>query len=246
MLNKHFTECPWYQLTLNMHGWFDRPTHSQFIPHVLWLHIILTDTITIRYDKIRYDTTTETMTAAAFAPSSFVAASRSLDAALLLPVQHHALVLPSSSMPSLPLPSSMLLLSTTVTEQQPATSFDPILPETSTLVGMGVIVALCVAAAIVWNTQVVPVSRTKLALSKSKGDVKEYLDELRDADDDDNRKVEQWLFTDWLDKSKTKKAPAVPFLKKAKWNSGDNPVVVTAAMMMVGIVVASFTERVFQ
>ena len=33
-------------------------------------------------------------------------------------------------------------------------------------------------------------------------------------------------------------------LRKAKWNSGDNPVLVTAGIMMVGIVIASITERV--
>jgi hypothetical protein len=41
-----------------------------------------------------------------------------------------------------------------------------------------------------------------------------------------------------------KKEPGIPILKKAKWNSGDNPVVVTAAIMMVGIIIASVTERV--
>ena len=69
----------------------------------------------------------------------------------------------------------------------------------------------------------------------------------------DGRDLERWLFSDWLNNNKStgggggggrKKEPALPFLKKAKWNSGDNPVVVTAAIMMVGIVIASVTERV--
>jgi hypothetical protein len=50
----------------------------------------------------------------------------------------------------------------------------------------------------------------------------------------DGRDFERWLFTDWLNKLDKKggrqKEPALPILKQAKWNSGDNPVLVTAAM----------------
>ena len=50
----------------------------------------------------------------------------------------------------------------------------------------------------------------------------------------DGRGFERWLFTDWLNKPDAKggrqKEPALPILKDAKWNSGDNPVLVTAAM----------------
>ena len=50
----------------------------------------------------------------------------------------------------------------------------------------------------------------------------------------DGRDFERWLFTDWLNKPDKKggrqKEPALPILKQAKWNSGDNPVLVTAAM----------------
>lgn len=122
----------------------------------------------------------------------------------------------------------------------PATSFEPLLPDTSLLIGMGSVVALCVVAAFVWANQVVPVSRTKLALSKKNGEVRDYLEELRE---DEDRPVERWLFNDWL-QGPTKKDPALPLLPKAKWNSGDNPVLVTSLIMLVGIVVASVTERV--
>lgn len=174
---------------------------------------------------------------AAFAPVSLVSRAQQLQnvasksSATVLHHQDASLVLRA-------VPSPLLAAT------EASSSFEPILPDTTTLVGMGLVVALCVVAAIVWNTQVVPVSRTKLAISKSRGDVKEYLEELRE--DEGERQVEQWLFTDWLDNNnnKSQKAPAVPFLKQAKWNSGDNPVVVTAAIMMVGIVVASVTERV--
>ena len=50
----------------------------------------------------------------------------------------------------------------------------------------------------------------------------------------DGRDLERWLFSDWLNKPDAKggrqKEPALPVLKEAKWNSGDNPVLVTAAM----------------
>ena len=65
----------------------------------------------------------------------------------------------------------------------------------------------------------------------------------------DGRDFERWLFTDWLENNKSagkpgrKKEPALPILKNAKWNSGDNPVLVTFAMMMVGVLIASVTER---
>lgn len=64
----------------------------------------------------------------------------------------------------------------------------------------------------------------------------------------DGRDFERWLFTDWLNKPDAKggrqKEPALPILKEAKWNSGDNPVLVTAAIMMLGVVLASITERI--
>jgi hypothetical protein len=182
------------------------------------------------------------MTATAFVPSA-VAAVRAASAtqrglAMLPP----ALSLGGADWSSSTVASS-LLLSDDMTAA--ATSFEPILPDTTTLVGMGVIIGLCVIASSVWSNEVVPVSRSKLAISKSRGEVKEYLDELKE-DDTNERGVEQWLFTDWLQDNKSQKAPAIPLLKKAKWNSGDNPVVVTSAMMLVGVVVASLTERIFQ
>jgi hypothetical protein len=151
-------------------------------------------------------------------------------------------------------------------------TFEAVAPDTSILVGFGLVFVLSVIASFVWANEVVPVSRTKLALSKRDGEVKEYLDSLKEAslvsvegDVDgnetsarnveikpnvgDGRDVERWLFSDWLNNNKStgggrKKDPALPILKKAKWNSGDNPVLVTAAIMMVGIVIASITERV--
>lgn len=160
----------------------------------------------------------------------------------------------------------LLIAETTST----ATQFEPQLPDPTLLIGMGSVLLLSVAAAFVWANEVVPVSRTKLAISKKSGQVKEYLDgldasvvESRSTEEDatittaptnDGRNFERWLFSDWLNSPSRRKAssrgggrqkePALPILKNANWNSGDNPVLVTAAIMMVGIVVASVTERV--
>ena len=160
--------------------------------------------------------------------------------------------------------------------------FEAVAPDASLLIGMGSVVLLCIVAGFVWANEVVPVSRTKLAISKSRGEVREYLDELSGNNSDidldttvmtikgideqniinqssnndmirpnvgDGRDFERWLFSDWLNNNKSKggtrqKEPALPILKKAKWNSGDNPVLVTAAIMMLGVVVASVTERI--
>jgi len=124
----------------------------------------------------------------------------------------------------------------------PIQTFEPSLPDTSALIGMGTVVLLCVVAGFVWSNEVVPTARTNLAISKSRGDVKEYLDEIKEAGESE-RKLEKWMFSDWLNKGQQKEA-AIPFLKKAKWNSGDNPVLVTTLIMGIGVIIASFTERV--
>ena len=191
--------------------------------------------------------------------------------------------------------------------EQPSGVYEAVIPQTETLIGMGVIAILSVVCYFVWEKQVVPVSRTKLALSKKKGDVKNYLDELKaselssasssslesssglmsetsqiigsvnensslltegsmmginsstDTDKSDNeiqsenqrdRGFERWLFNDWLVDNKSEKKggrqkePALPILKNAKWNSGDNPVVVAAALMMIGVMFTALTERI--
>lgn len=124
-------------------------------------------------------------------------------------------------------------------------AFEPTALDTNTVVAFASIFLLSGLITVVWQTQVVPVSRTNLALDKKDGQVRDYLDELHE---DDSRKVERWLFTDWLQKS-TKmggrlKEPALPILKKAKWNSGDNPVLAATALIMAGVVASSVVEKV--
>lgn len=163
---------------------------------------------------------------------------------------------------------------------EPIGVYDAVLPQTETLVGMVVIGVLCMVLYFVWSEQVVPVSRTKLAISKNRGEVKAYLDDLRasadpahtdmemtntsgilvDSDSIDTgpkssrpsseRSFERWLFTDWLKDNKSErkggrqKEPALPILKDAKWNSGDNPVVVASLLMLIGLVLSALTERI--
>jgi hypothetical protein len=143
-------------------------------------------------------------------------------------------------------------------------TFQAVVPETSVLIGFAGIIALSVLCVYVWANQVVPVSRANLAVSKRRGPVKEYLDELRiagaaNATDDTlllplllplqgSRAAERWLFTDWLEKPEAKvgrqKEPALPVLKNAKWNSGDNPVLVASALIGAGVILTSITERI--
>lgn len=211
-----------------------------------------------------------------------------------------------STISSASLSSITMASSSTLSSSSPDTRvFEAIGPDPSVLGAFGIVVLLCIAAGYVWANDVVPVSRTKLAISKNRGEVRDYLDSLRpepgptteevddrvegmhsildgsaqqlalsDANDDllktkeqqqiyksndknvivkpnvgDGRDFERWLFTDWLNKpimskSGRRKEPALPILKDAKWNSGDNPVLVTVGIMMLGVMVASITERI--
>lgn len=156
-------------------------------------------------------------------------------------------LLPTESLPPVGTAAASLGQTTTTT----TTVFEPIMPDTTALLGFGAVVAISIAAAYVWSTQVVPVSRTKLALSKKSGEVRNYLDELQQDKDGTvesggggDRKFEQWLFTDWLQTDKKKKKdPALPILKKAKWNSGDNPVLAATALIALGVIGSSVVER---
>lgn len=192
--------------------------------------------------------------------------------------------------------------------------YEAIMPSTEVLIGYGIIVILCVIVSWVWANQVVPTSRTNLAISKNRGEVKQYLDELKamttssdpsnngfqqeqeqqmvnngttTIDEDgmtstvavtsnttettttttttkenknNNRAFERWLFTDWLQDNKSssslssssgrkqqggrQKEPALPILKNAKWNSGDNPILVATALISLGVIFTSVTERI--
>lgn len=205
--------------------------------------------------------------------------------------------------------------------------FDPIVPDDTILIGLAITFVICIIASYVWSNEVVPISRTKLALSKRNGPVRQYLEELQNNDYDydssssaslsspqpsstryseidmlgteiisresttigteittgshsttqqhsnnniyDNNNIidtsikktkntrlfEKWLFTDWLEQAayrndpkntnkKPQKESALPILKNAKWNSGDNPIVVATALILFGVILTSILERI--
>ena len=195
---------------------------------------------------------------------------------------HSFLSYPSSLAHSTSLGANMNSILLSDVSPEPLGVYEAVMPPTTTLIGYGLIIALCALGGWVWANQVVPTSRAKLALSKNRGEVKEYLDDLRasdsamntqvDAQEDtdiptdtdveetessasssqgrDARKFERWLFTDWLQDNKSarkngrQKVPALPILKEAKWNSGDNPVLVASALIGLGVLITAITERV--
>jgi len=176
-------------------------------------------------------------------------------------------LIPEPSFRNSPTSFSGIVLSAVTSTEVSQQTFEAIPPDTSTLIGFLGVAILSFIAAQVWANEVVPVSRTKLALSKRDGQVQEYLDELKDGyisklDEEDNplpqgdqlpikpnvgdgRDFERWLFSDWLNSKKGASKPsAIPILKKAKWNSGDNPVLVTSALLGAGVLITSVIERI--
>ena len=114
-------------------------------------------------------------------------------------------------------------------------------PPATTLFGLTLTVALSTGAYVYWDGTIVPQKRKELAKSKRKGEIKEYLDDLKEADE---RSAEKWLMNDWLENEPGKeKQPAVPFLPSKKFNSGDNPVIATTALIMLPVLLAAALHR---
>lgn len=116
-------------------------------------------------------------------------------------------------------------------------------PQFDAVPGLLFVSAITAVAAGYWWNVVIPDRRQSLALSKRRGDVKEYLDDLKEAETVGEKPFERWLLTDWLRENKSAKPAALPFLKKAKWNSGDNPVLVAMGGIMACVIAASLSER---
>ncbi len=116
-------------------------------------------------------------------------------------------------------------------------------PQFDAVPGLLLIVATTAIAAGYWWNVLIPDRRQELAISKRRGDVKEYLDDLKEAETVGDKQLERWLLTDWLRDNKSAKPAALPFLKKAKWNSGDNPVLVAVGGIMACVIAASLSER---
>ena len=98
------------------------------------------------------------------------------------------------------------------------------------------------AAGFVWWTQTVPAKRLEVSRSKKSGEIAELLDELDEAEATGDRKLERWLLTDWREPSR-RKEPALPMLPKSKFNSGDNPVLAAAALILSFGLANALAER---
>ena len=104
------------------------------------------------------------------------------------------------------------------------------------------VVGVSSAAGFVWWTQTVPAKRLEVSRSKKSGEIAELLDELDEAEATGDRKLERWLLTDWREPSR-RKEPALPMLPKSKFNSGDNPVLAAAALILSFGLANALAER---
>ena len=98
------------------------------------------------------------------------------------------------------------------------------------------------AAGFVWWTQTVPAKRLEVSRSKKSGEIAELLDELDEAEATGDRTLERWVLTDWREPSR-RKEPALPMLPRSKFNSGDNPIVAAAALILSFGLANALAER---
>ena len=104
------------------------------------------------------------------------------------------------------------------------------------------VVGVSGAAGCVWWTQTVPAKRLEVSRSKKSGEIAELLDELDEAEATGDRKLERWVLTDWREPSR-RKEPALPMLPKSKFNSGDNPILAAAALILSFGLANALAER---
>ena len=126
---------------------------------------------------------------------------------------------------------------TTVVRRYTPTPVDP-----SVIAQQLAVIGVSGAAGFVWWTQTVPAKRLEVSRSKKSGEIAELLDELDEAEATGDRKLERWLLTDWREPSR-RKEPALPMLPKSKFNSGDNPVLAAAALILSFGLANALAER---
>ena len=120
--------------------------------------------------------------------------------------------------------------------------YTPTPVEPSVIAQQLAVVGVSGAAGFVWWTQTVPAKRLEVSRSKKSGEIAELLDELDEAEATGDRKLERWLLTDWREPSR-RKEPALPMLPKSKFNSGDNPVLAAAALILSFGLANALAER---
>ena len=70
----------------------------------------------------------------------------------------------------------------------------------------------------------------------------ELADELDEAESLGDRELERWLLTNWREPSR-RTEPALPMLPRSKFNSGDNPIVAAAALILSFGLANALAER---
>jgi len=126
---------------------------------------------------------------------------------------------------------------TTVVRRYTPTPVDP-----SVIAQQLAVIGVSGAAGFVWWTQTVPAKRLEVSRSKKSGEIAELLDELDEAEATGDRKLERWVLTDWREPSR-RKEPALPMLPKSKFNSGDNPILAAAALILSFGLANALAER---
>ena len=126
---------------------------------------------------------------------------------------------------------------TTVVRRYTPTPVDP-----SVIAQQLAVIGVSGAAGFVWWTQTVPAKRLEVSRSKKSGEISELLDELDEAEATGDRKLERWLLTDWREPSR-RKEPALPMLPKSKFNSGDNPILAAAGLILSFGLANALAER---
>jgi len=132
----------------------------------------------------------------------------------------------------------------------PPVCFEPS-PVDPALIGQQLVVmGVSAGAAFYWWTVTVPEKRLEVSKSKKSGEIRDLLDDLSVADEKadgsavkGDKCLERWLLSDWLDPTK-RKEPALPFLPRDKFNSGDNPIIVATALILAFGIANALGERI--
>jgi hypothetical protein len=128
-------------------------------------------------------------------------------------------------------------------------AYTPTTVETETLVQQGIVLAGTTLPALFWWRVTVPEKRLEISRSKKSGELKEVLDDLAEKNaagspTSGEKRVERWLLTDWL-RNEKRKEPALPFLPRSKFNSGDNPILAAGLLIVLTGVVSATVKQVF-
>ena len=139
------------------------------------------------------------------------------------------------------------LRSVALTETSSQVLYSPQLTEETTL-SLVLLTLILTVTTNFWWKNVIPQQRTNLARAKRTGPLRDYLETLKTEEEvgekTNSKAFEKWLFADWLSDDKMQKDPALPFIRKVKWNSGDNPILVAVAAIMCCVLAASIGERI--